>query len=125
MTTFNELATEILESHMQGLVGHIDIDYDHVEDCNANDMYEYFSDRVSECEIIGYCPAAEYLLENDPSLHQAMRLADGYGLEVSSLSSEVLANLVYQQELRESLPDFEDVVAEIEEARAEFDEDND
>ena len=54
-------------------------------------------------EIIYYYKAMEYLRENDSSLNLSLEIADELGFETSSLNSELLATLLYQNNLRNEL----------------------
>lgn len=73
-------------------------------DCDdADSFYEYVQDRIYEQEIIYYHTAIEYLKEHDPSLRISLELAAEYGHDLQNLNSELLATLLYQQNLSEAL----------------------
>ena len=60
-----------------------------------------------EQEIIYYNNAAKYLSENDPSLRESLSLAYEQGYNIENLHSELLATLLYQQELLTSIEEVE------------------
>ena len=64
-------------------------------------------------EIIYYYKAMEYLKENDNSLNLSLEIADELGFETSSLNSEVLATLLYQDNLRNELYNLQDEIDQI------------
>jgi hypothetical protein len=66
-------------------------------------------DYCYEQEIIYYYKATEYLLENDSSLRDSLDLAHDMGFSLENLNSEVLATLLYQRDLLESI---EEVIKE-------------
>lgn len=63
------------------------------------------NDWIREQEIIYYSKAIEYLADNDPSLNRAMELANEFWYETKDLNSELLATLVYQDDLQSNLPE--------------------
>jgi len=60
-----------------------------------------------EQEIIYYNNAVKYLSENDPSLRESLSLAYEQGYNIENLHSELLATLLYQQELLTSIEEVE------------------
>ena len=64
-------------------------------------------DYCHEQEIIYYYKATEYLLENDSSLRDSLDLASEMGCTLENLNSEVLATLLYQRDLLESIEEVE------------------
>tara|TARA_R110000765_G_scaffold44090_1_gene91626 strand:- start:98 stop:466 length:369 start_codon:yes stop_codon:yes gene_type:complete len=64
-------------------------------------------------EIIYYHKAMEYLKENDNSLNLSLEIADELGFETSSLNSELLATLLYQDNLRNELYNLQDEIDQI------------
>tara|TARA_R110000824_G_C15169162_1_gene672729 strand:- start:1080 stop:1409 length:330 start_codon:yes stop_codon:yes gene_type:complete len=67
------------------------------------DTFEDFSEKVTEAimneEIIYYYEAMKYLAREDASLSQSLEIASEYGYTVENLNSELLATLLYQQNL--------------------------
>jgi len=47
----------------------------------------------------------EYLINNDTSLNESMSIAAELGYSVENIDSELLATLLFKQELREELPE--------------------
>ena len=60
-----------------------------------------------EQEIIYYYKAVEYLAENDASFVKSLDLACDMGYDINSLNSELLATLLHQQELLNSIEEVE------------------
>ena len=78
---------------------------------NADALLEVLEqENAFNIEIIYYSNAIKYLSEHDPSLTEALGIAEEYGYSVSSLNSEILASLLASQKARE---DFEDLMGEI------------
>ena len=70
------------------------------------ELFDTYDDAIEYCyeqEVIYYHTAMEYLMANDTSLKESLELAGELCLEVDSLSSEVLATILYQQELVNSI----------------------
>lgn len=66
-----------------------------------------------QCEIIYYSRAMEFLEKNDPSLHEAMDCAQEYGYEPKDLSSEILATLLNERQMRNAYWDWRDDIQNI------------
>jgi len=82
--------------------------------CNTpEEAIEWLQTAISEREIIYYSRALEYLSENDPSLVDSMALAHEMGYELSSLNSEILATLHWQNYLTETLEDVLEAINEL------------
>ena len=64
-----------------------------------DDFREYIIDSILDCEIIYYSKAIAYLTEHDNSLRRSLEIAEVQGFEVANLNSELLASLLYQDEL--------------------------
>src|ERR1700753_1717421 len=96
LTEQQKALNEILSSH-----GFDFIDAFEVEEWKADkeDMFEKLQDRVNEQDIIYYSKAMEYLSENDASLIESLGLAQELGYTAGKLNSELLATLLYQQNL--------------------------
>ena len=92
----------------------LDVDLQNIY-CDG-DNFEEFNEKVLEAigymDIVYYSNAIKYLRENDPSLRESLGIAEEYGYEVSSLNSEFLATILYQQRL---LDEFYEMSTQIEE----------
>lgn len=87
--------------------------YNDYEEFNtAEELIDELRERITEEEVIYYSRAIEYLKENDNSLYESLSIASELGYDISSLSSEILATLLYQRNLNEEL---DDLTSEIEE----------
>ena len=74
------------------------------------EVFETEDEAIEYChqeEIIYYYRATEYLLENDSSLRESLDLASDMGCTLENLNSEVLATLLYQRNLLESIEEVE------------------
>ena len=67
------------------------------------DTFSDFCDKVHEAimqeQIIYYYEAMKYLTREDSSLSQSLEIASEYGYTPKNLNSELLATLLYQQNL--------------------------
>jgi len=67
------------------------------------DTFNDFCDKVHEAimqeDIIYYHEAMKYLLREDTSLCESLEIASEYGYTTENLNSELLATLLYQQNL--------------------------
>ena len=88
-----------------------DLGYTIDEDMDSDEISEDIETRIREYEVIYYTTAMEFLLENDPSLHDSLEIAEEFGFEVSGLGSEILATLLMQGRMMDDLNsiDFEDI----------------
>ena len=75
----------------------------YTEGIEINEFMEQALEGIYSQEIIYYYKAMEYLKENDNSLNLSLEIADELGFETSSLNSELLATLLYQDNLRNEL----------------------
>ena len=75
------------------------------------ELEEKVIDWISSEEIIFYFKAIEYLEENDPSLKESIQIAIKYWYSLENINSELLATLLYQQELSE---EWENIRSDIE-----------
>ena len=73
------------------------------EGIEIDEFMEQALEGIYSQEIIYYYKAMEYLKENDNSLNLSLEIADELGFETSSLNSELLATLLYQNNLRNEL----------------------
>lgn len=87
---------------------------DQCEEANSYDeLYQIIQqNRGFDVESIYSGVAMDYLKENDPSLRDSMEEAAEMGMEIGSLSSEVLASILASKKMRD---DFEEKREEIEE----------
>lgn len=120
---------ERIEDFLNGLeIESLDVmNYVNIDDIDFSDAYQSIYEMIDDnggfnVEIIYYSTAIDYLSENDPSLHESLRLADDCGFELSSLSSEVLASLLASEKCRD---DFSALETDIEEFFNELEEDAD
>ena len=92
------------------------------DDQTADELIEAIEDGIRQEEVIYYHVAIDYLKEHDSSLNTSLSLAADLGTEPQNLNSEILATLLYQQELSEQLRDIEDDIKEIFEETEELEE---
>jgi len=79
-------------------------DYSYEDFNNCEDLMESLTEQINEEEIIYYARAIEYLSENDASLNESIGIAvNELGYSAENLNSEVLATVLYQQNLTEEL----------------------
>ena len=114
--TFNASAFEALIKDTNFLCDYIDTPYITTSEqfSSADELVKYLQERITECEVIYYHTAIEFLADNDASLCESLGIACEYGYETKNLNSELLATLLLQQKLSEELAelDFIDVFAE-------------
>ena len=105
MTNFNTAAFEAIIKNTTWLKGYIDTPYITNSETfeNEDGLNEYLQERISECDIICYHAAMEFLLEHDCSLAEPLQLASDAGYTTDKLSSKLLAVLLLQQKLNEEL----------------------
>lgn len=72
----------------------------------VEEIDEQIHDSILEQEIIYYSRALEYLWDNDPSLQESLWYAYDLWYECKDLSSETLATILYQENLRLEVPWF-------------------
>jgi hypothetical protein len=97
----------------------IDIAYYYSDQIECDELLEALQDSIYEQEIIYYSNAIDYLAKNDPSLNKSLELAADMGYELKNLNSEILATLLYHQDLSEQLCE---IASEIESIFDEFDQ---
>lgn len=97
-----ELNTEI---DVLNLIDIDSIDYDYPFDSISDMIQENDGFNV---EIIYYSRAMEYLSKNDPSLQESMQIASDLGYTADSLNSEILASLLYSENVRNDFFNLED-----------------
>ncbi len=78
---------------------------------NFEDIQERIETWIYEQEVIYYSVAMNYLMENDCSLNESMELAGDY--DTTNINSELLATLLYQENLKSELSDIIDEIEEV------------
>ena len=85
------------------------------EDINSfEELYEELdNNRAFEVDIIYYSNAIQYLMREDPSLRESLKIAEEFGYSLSGLSSEILASLLASQRVREDFSNYRDELEEL------------
>jgi len=91
----------------------IDIQYLYNENEEFNELEENVIQYIQESEIIYYSKAMTYLSDNDNSLYQSLEIAIEMGYTAENLNSELLATLLYQQNLTNQWYEISEQVEEI------------
>ena len=91
----------------------IDMDYIYDENKDFDQLNEDIIQYIQESEIIYYSKAMAYLSENDNSLYESLEIAGEYGYTTQNLNSELLATLLYQQNLTNQWYEISEQVEEI------------
>ena len=78
-----------------------------------NDFCDKVNDAIMQEEIIYYYEAMKYLTREDASLYQSLEIASEYGYTTDNLNSELLATLLYQQNLTNQWYEISEQVEEI------------
>ena len=78
-----------------------------------NDFCDKVNDSIMQEEIIYYYEAMKYLTREDASLYQSLEIASEYGYTTENLNSELLATLLYQQNLTNQWYEISEQVEEI------------
>ena len=101
--------------NLERLLEELGIDQvDFIDRCNTpEEAVEMIQTAISEREIVYYGRAIDYLAENDPSFVESLALASEMGYELSSLNSEILATLHWQNYLTETLEDVLEAINEL------------
>jgi len=84
--------------------------------CNEdtfNDFCDKINDAIMQEEIIYYYEAMKYLSREDASLSQSLEIASEYGYTTENLNSELLATLLYQQNLTNQWYEISEEIEEI------------
>jgi len=80
---------------------------------DADDFINWYDETyIYHAEIIYYHNAIDYLKEHDPSLQESLGRAAEMGFTLESVNSELLANILLQDSLRETLYSFRDDLEE-------------
>mgnify|MGYP003651442233 FL=1 len=80
---------------------------------NFNDFCDKVNDSIMQEEIIYYYEAMKYLIREDASLSQSLEIASEFGYTTENLNSELLATLLYQQNLTNQWYEISEQVEEI------------
>lgn len=105
-----------IESFLRSLCSDVDIlYYINVEDIDLENPFDDIYIKLIESnafdqEVVYYRNAAEYLLENDPSLRESLQIASDYGFELDNLNSEILASLLKTNNVTEYFYNLEDEI---------------
>tara|TARA_R110001632_G_scaffold130820_1_gene244921 strand:- start:16 stop:351 length:336 start_codon:yes stop_codon:yes gene_type:complete len=91
----------------------IDIQYLYNENEEFNELEENVIQYIQESEIIYYSKAMAYLSDNDNSLYESINEAIAAGYTIEKLNSELLATLLYQQNLTNEWYEISEQVEEI------------
>mgnify|MGYP003646694441 FL=1 len=91
----------------------IDIDYIYDENKDFDQLNEDVIQYIHESEIIYYSKAMAYLSENDNSLYESIKESIRAGYTIEKLNSELLATLLYQQNLTNEWYEISEQVEEI------------
>ena len=78
-----------------------------------NDFCDKVNDAIMQEDIIYYYEAMKYLTREDASLYQSLEIASEYGYTTENLNSELLATLLYQQNLTNQWYEISEQVEEI------------
>ncbi len=84
---------------LNGFKTEIDLAYQYEDGLSFDEYEQRICDHINEQEIIYFYKAIEYLKEYDNSLFESISIADELGYETKQLNSELLATLLYQQNL--------------------------
>ena len=78
-----------------------------------NDFCDKVNDAIMQEDIIYYYEAMKYLTREDSSLYQSLEIASEMGITTENLNSELLATLLYQQNLTNQWYEISEQVEEI------------
>ena len=78
-----------------------------------NDFCDKVNDAIMQEEIIYYYEAMKYLTIEDASLSESLGIASEMGITTENLNSELLATLLYQQNLTNEWYEISEQVKEI------------
>ena len=108
---FAELNNRIeLTDYFENLINFEDID----ENTDFQDIYNMVDEKGGfNVETIYYSEAIKYLSKNDPSLNESLEIAKEYGYTIDNLSSEILATIHFQNEIRCKFSELENEINEI------------
>ena len=104
---------EAIENRLNKLSENLYLSDYYTKGIEVDEFMEQVLEGIYSQEIIYYYKAMEYLKEHDNSLNLSLEIADELGFETSSLNSELLATLLYQNNLRNELYNLQDEIDEI------------
>ncbi len=95
------------ESDLRGCIlemtdSEVDIDVD--LDYSLETFRDIIEEYINEIQITNYSDAMDFLFENDCSLCDSMELAHRYDFSVKEINSKLLASLLKQNIVEESIP---------------------
>ena len=102
-----------ISERLQSLNFSLQLEYYYQDGQTFDEFNDAIRDAINSEEIIYYSKAIEYLKENDPSLNRSLSIAKEFGLEIDNLNSELLATLLYQEELSEEYSEIQNEVEQI------------
>ena len=91
---------ETIEKYLDKIETEIDLVNCYNKDMLFSDFEDAIMESINNEDIIYYSEAMSYLIENDTSLTNSLCLASDIGCQVSDINSELLASLLYQENLR-------------------------
>jgi len=104
---------EAIENRLKELSNNLFLYDYYTKGIEIDEFIEQVLEDIYNQEIIYYYKAMEYLREHDNSLNLSLEIADELGFRVSDLNSELLATLLYQDNLRTELYNLQDEIDEI------------
>ena len=102
-----------IESRLNELSSNLYLSDYYTKGIEVDEFIEQALEGIYSQEIIYYYKAMEYLQEHDNSLNLSLDIAEELGFQVSDLNSELLATLLYQDNLRNELYNLQDKIDEI------------
>jgi hypothetical protein len=108
---------ETIQKYLDKIETEIDLMNCYNEGMLFSDFEDAIMESINNEDIIYYSEAMSYLIENDTSLKNSLCLASDIGCQVSDINSELLASLLYQENLRN---EWYDISEEIEEYFEEY-----
>lgn len=111
-----------IKEKLQALQFSLQLDYYYQDGQTFEEFNDAITDAINSEEIIYYSKAIEYLKENDPSLNRSLMIAKEFGFEIDNLNSELLATLLYQEELNQEYSEIQNEIEEIFEEEEENEE---
>lgn len=91
---------ETIEKYLDEIETEIDLIGCYDDDMSFSDFEDAIMESINNENIIYYSQAMNYLIENDTSLTSSLSLASDIGYQASDIDSELLASLLYQENLR-------------------------
>jgi len=87
-----------------------DLPYYYSDGISFDDFLESVTESIHETEVIYYSKAMKILSEYDNSLTESLEMAEEQGFEITNINSELLATLILQNRMFESLADITDEI---------------